>query len=119
MPLPYLAYIDGNPYYIHQHNFSGGHSPKTITEEITITGKRSRQFGWGPREWQVTIWADYDTKEYLNSVWEDDSSSSYTHTFRIGDIGTSYTVTFDDISINNKEAVEERYLVQITAKEWV
>jgi len=118
MTLPIYLYIDDDTFTIHQHKFSGGERPKTLTDEITITGKRSRQFGWGPREWQVTVWLTPDDKTALEILWEEDSAVTYTHNWKIGEDGDEYTVTLDELGFSPKESVCERYLGNIKAKEW-
>jgi hypothetical protein len=118
MTLPNEIILDGTSYTIFQHQNEGGHRPKAINDEMTVTGKRSRQIGWLPREWTVTIWADADIKDSLEAIWEEDGSSTYAHTFKLGSDGDLYNVTLDDFKVQNKEAPQARYLIEVLFKEF-
>lgn len=63
-------YLDDNEFIIFQHNFSGGHRPKAVNSEITISGKRSRQFAWSPREETLKAPALYENKRAEESYIE-------------------------------------------------
>lgn len=114
-------YLDDNEFIIFQHNFSGGHRPKAVNSEITISGKRSRQFAWAPREWKFTLWLKPEDKSKLENVWADDGAASHCqHTLRIdSSTAYAYTVTFDEYEPKPHEAVEERWLADITLKEYI
>mgnify|MGYP000455393445 CR=1 FL=1 len=121
MALPTKIYLDDNEFIIYQHNFSGGYRTKAITDEMTITGKRSRQFAFNPREFQFTVWLTPDYKNKLESLWYDDGAGiSAVHYLKVGEGSSySYSVTFDSYELKPHPAVEERYLADITLKEWV
>lgn len=121
MALPTLVYINSSPFYIYQKQYQNfGTKEKKVVEERTITGKRSRQLGWGPRSFSMTLWLTPDNKVTLDSLWESETNSQYTANLQI-DLPTSYTytVTFDEYSINPLEAVEERWLATVKFTEWL
>ena len=118
--LPTKIYLDDNEFIIFQHNFSGGHRPKAVNSEITISGKRSRQFAWSPREWKFTLWLKPEDKSKLENIWADDGAASHCqHTLRIdSSTAYAYTVTFDEYEPKPHEAVEERWLADISLVEF-
>jgi len=121
MSVPTRIYLDGNEFIIYQNKFSGGVRTKALTDEMTISGKRSRQFAWNPIEWKFTIWLTPDTKNKLDYIWSDDGALlAAAHTLQIGSNSTySYSVTFDEYELSFHDAVEERWLADITLKEYI
>lgn len=121
MALPTSVYLNGSQYYIYQLQYDSlGKRDKRVTEEMTITGRRSRQLGWGPRSFDMTLWLTANNKAALDTIWESENSTSYTVTLKIDSLSaTSYYVTFDEYSISPHEAVEERYLATVKFTEWI
>jgi len=118
MALPTTITLDTSyDFIIYQHQFSGGEKVKAISSEMTITGKKSRQHAWNPRVWEVTVWlredASHTEKQQLETIWELDGEDDEVHTFKLG-TGSTYNVNIDGCEFVPHEAIQERWLANLT-----
>jgi|WetSurMetagenome_2_1015567.scaffolds.fasta_scaffold195927_2 hypothetical protein len=121
MTLPTSIYLNSTQIYIYQLQYDSlGVREKRVTEERTITGQRSRQLGWGPRTFAMTLWLRNTEKTFLDNLWESETNTSYCTTLKIDSLTSmSYSVTFDEYTVAPHEAVDDRYLANVKFTEWI